>query len=348
MRYPIFALTAIAAITCLAPERAYAGDPEADKRIYDAFEKYMKTVPNEKKDQEYKKFLEWYPTNVYAPTVKKEYEAFAASQALATTTTNTPPQNNNGTGAIDPAEQAGNQGGYGISTNNNGTGKLVDGSLPFDRSSAPVDPMEEAAGAVDGGIENDAAAALDGAVVSDPTIPTIVPTNDIVPGPVALRRPKSFGVGADFALSAFIGPGVLVDYTTLTSRWTVGGALRAPAFQTVQFAFEARRFLSPERPLSAYLGGTFGTVAGNINAVFGLVDLNFQGTSARSATSFGALAGVQKMKPDGNSYYLELSYQFLLSETNDQAGFPGASIGYRYFFNSTQTASSGRYNKFNW
>jgi hypothetical protein len=327
MRYPIFALTTIAAITTLAPEHAYAGDPEADKRIYEAFQKYIKTVANENKAQEYKKFLEWYPTNIYTPTIKQEYEAFVTSQ------TKTPPQNNNTATAINPAEQAGSQGGYGISvTNNNNTLGYKD---PKDNSTdRTINPIEEAAGAVSGGNEEDAAAALDGVVVaSDPSIPTFVPNKDVTPAPLALRRPKSFGIGADFALSAFVGPGVLVDYTTPTSRWTVGGALRAPAFQTVQLAFEARRFLTPERPFSAYLGGSIGAVMGNLDAVFGLVDLDFQGTTAQSATSFGALAGVQKIRLDSQAFYLELSYQFIATESNDQAGFPGATIGYRYFFN---------------
>ena len=333
MRYPIFALTTIAAVTALAPERAYAGDPEADKRIYEAFQKYIKTVANENKPQEYKKFLEWYPTNIYAPTIKKEYEALLASQA--TTATNTPPQNNNNTSTTaDPAEQAGAQGGYGISvSNNNNAGTNNSGLSSKDPKNNSVDPLEEAAGAIDGGSENDAAAALGGvAVATDPTIPTYVPYNDVTPTPAALRRPKSFGIGADFALSAFIGPGVLVDYTTLTSRWTVGGALRAPAFQSVQLAFEARRFLTPERPLSAYLGGTFGAVMGNLDAVFGLISSNFQGTNAQSATTFGALAGVQKIRPDNQAFYLELSYQVISSDANVLGTFPGASVGYRYFF----------------
>jgi hypothetical protein len=334
MRYPIFALTTLIAVNALAPELAYAGDPEADKRIYEAFQKYIKTVANENKPQEYKKFLEWYPANLYAPTVKKEYEAFVASQA--TTATNTPQKNNNTSTATDPAEQAGSQGGYGISATNNNNPGSRDSSLSYKnpKDNAP-NPFEEAAGAVDGGSESDAAVALDGvALASDPSLPNYIPSTDVPSSfnQPALRRPKSFGIGADFALSALVGPGVSVDYTTLTSRWTVGGALRAPAFQSVQLAFEARRFLTPERPLSIYVGGTLGAVMGNLDAVFGLISSDFGGTEAQSATTFGALAGVQKIRPDKQAFYLELSYQAISSDANDFGTFPGASIGYRYFF----------------
>src|SRR5688572_20433805 len=81
MRYGI--ALALCAATLCAASSAYAGDPEADRRIYAAFERHLSRIPEPEQARECEKFLEWYPDNTYAPEVKKKLEKLKVKGIIA-------------------------------------------------------------------------------------------------------------------------------------------------------------------------------------------------------------------------------------------------------------------------
>jgi hypothetical protein len=165
-----------------------------------------------------------------------------------------------------------------------------------------------------------------------------------IAGDISARRPlrplrgaSRFGLGFDVAFGPRLGfPGILAEYS-LDSTFSLVGGLRFPVGRVAELALEPRFYLAPERPLSLYVGASFGVMRGDIDAMLALIDPGVEPLSARSASTIGLLGGVQLISSTGDALYLEATYLWAQVFAADgsraaRASYPDIAIGYRFFF----------------